>query len=130
MTRGKYIVGLFFLIALIAILHNISLTYFLYWRFLWTDIVMHFLGGLFIALGGYLFLFDKTKFSIKEILFYTIGASLLVGLGWEVFEYVFDIVPYTKWYVPDTVSDILMDIVGGIVGFFAVFLISIKKEKI
>jgi len=93
---------------------------------------MHFLGGLWISLASYHFAAKFYDINFFALVVSTIGTAVLIGVGWELFEYVFGIVPYTKWYVPDTVSDILMDMIGGIVGFFFILLFSnikIQNEK-
>jgi len=128
MNRKVYFGILLLLILLIAITHNIATEHYLYWKYLWSDLVVHFFSGLWIALVGLgIFVFSKKeKAGIKTIILSTIVLSLSLGILWEVFEYSVGIISFSKWYVPDTISDIIMDMIGGIVGFF--IALGLRKE--
>lgn len=73
---------------------------------------MHTLGGLFIALTFSYFLITK-NFSIN---FYKIiGAVLLIGISWEVFEFAIGTISILDY--KDSLSDILFDFIGAICGY-------------
>lgn len=109
-----------FLVALIvsiAIINTIAVIFALYWHFLWLDMVMHFLGG--VWLGG-MYLWWRTEHGsfpvsrIRTILF-TVCVVLAFGILWEGFEYIADIISPPMWYdIEDAVSDLFFDALGGL----------------
>ena len=85
---------------------------------------MHALGALMISL---LFLwlwfvsglFGKSTPSKREAMVNAIVVVILVGLGWELFEYAYDIAtPIGGNYALDTFRDLLADFIGAVVGGF------------
>ncbi len=97
----------------IAILHAAGLFLFLQWYFWWYDIMLHFLGGLWVAL---MFQWLARTGQYAHSLAATIFAVLFVGLAWEVFEFLVGS-PRESRYLFDTSLDIVMDLSGGIVGY-------------
>ena len=73
-TKRYLLLYNFILIVLIAILNKAALSFFLYWKFWWFDIMMHFLGGLWI--GGivlwlyYLSGYVKNPVKTKKYIFW------------------------------------------------------------
>lgn len=123
--QEKILKASFLIIWLLTFAHMTAEIYFLYWRLQWFDIVTHFLGGLWLGvtslwfwyLSGYI---GKIRFPDKNALFIALGAGLAVGLLWEVYEYgVWQFtgkgLPYN--YIPDTILDLIMDVVGAGVGY-------------
>lgn len=104
-----WLVAALILSAALSSLHIWGLTDFLYWRYMWYDVMMHFLGGL--ALGTFIVGFFNTR---KPLLFIVAGAALLIG--WEVFEYVFG-APKEDNYAFDTALDFLMGTLGLCVAY-------------
>lgn len=90
----------------LALLQQWAVADYLYWRYEWFDIIMHFLGGLAIAaiLVALLTKFRPASFVLL---------LAVVFLGWEVFEYVFGI-PRETNYLFDTSLDLLMDSLGAL----------------
>lgn len=90
---------------------------------------MHFLGGVFLALvagslgASMLKNASKTKILLSVLLF-----VIVVGVGWEVFEFsVQEIIKIRGLAdIPDSFSDLFFDVIGGIVGTF--FVISAKNK--
>ncbi len=113
--------GICLLAALILYLNEIALQYYLYWVYWWYDIVMHFLGGLLVAS---IVIWALTRFGFLpkmvryDSFMWTILFVLLVGVGWEVFEYVNGFFIGEVNVVADTALDLIMDTTGGIVGWF------------
>ena len=96
----------------------------------WFDIPMHVLGGMFLALcAGALFFNKLRRLSRSETVVTALLFVLVIGIGWELFEYVVQI--FIKGSpelanIPDSIKDILMDIIGG--GVASVFVLrSIKR---
>jgi hypothetical protein len=110
----------FILIILIGALHQAGSVFYFYWSLAWFDNMMHFLGGLSM---GLLFLwiryvsglFVKRTPSKKEVMINVIIFVAIVSIGWEIFEYVFDIAnPTGGKYLLDTSHDLISDFVGAI----------------
>ena len=113
----KIIIGIFLLNALGG---------FLYWYdiFPWFDNMMHFFGGFWVAIIT-LAIFWKMIQAQKRIymqMLFVILSVLFVGLVWEVYEFgVQDIIKVTGIAsIPDSISDLVFDTLGGIAGFLIV----------
>lgn len=105
-------------LGMLAGIHILSLHFFLYWKFLWLDIPVHFFGGAIVALG----LFTIGDF-IREFpprLLYVIpvmSGVIIIALAWELFEIFIGIPTNTPGYALDTIIDLVVGITGGFVGF-------------
>lgn len=107
----------------IAGLHFTANMYYLYWAWWWFDILMHFLGGLFIGLSALWWLRFEVPISIRRFFpkfLTTFTVVLIVGIVWEVFEYVVGAYGASN-YVLDTTLDLVMDI-AGMLAAYLVFL--------
>lgn len=119
-ARRSLIVGLV-LLVLLAVLNGLAYKYYWYWRHVWADVPMHFLGGL--AFGSLAVWFAGGR----RIFWPLLGVLLLVGIGWELFEFkfshflpykvVFKTLPIWERGAADTFSDILFDVLGGLLAF-------------
>ena len=93
----------------------------LYSMIWWYDMPMHFAGGLFTALLIFVFLLRFSKFAnlgnLKSILI-VLFLTLIIGLLWEGYEIVFDIIAGRKHIFIDSLSDIFFDFAGGIQACF------------
>lgn len=110
---------IFFLIAgsVLAVTHSIALELYLYWRYLWFDIPMHVLGGAVVALGIYVV--DDLRLPFTKSLLRPVPALSFVfaiALLWEGYEVLIGI-PLDSTYIPDTILDICMGLLGGWLGF-------------
>lgn len=110
----------FFFASLVtlALIHYLSLEFFLYWKYLWLDIPVHILGGITVAFGIALAPFFRIM--LPNYLRTFLGYSILVlcaGLGWEVFEYMAGISIVDSDFFADTLIDLCMDIVGAVIGY-------------
>lgn len=112
------LIFLFSTVVLLGVTHIAALEFYLYWKFLWLDIPMHILGGAMVAIST--FCAPVLGIRIPER-YYTLPFVLLfvltVGLLWEVFEIVTDMPVDTTGFVADTFLDLVMDLVGGVIGF-------------
>ncbi len=115
------LLGLCVLAGGIFLLNDIALADYFYWKFWWYDIMMHSLGGLFIG-GAVTWFFVRTdyaqKLSPKNFLLLTALSVLIVGVGWEVFEYTNGFFLGEVNVALDTAGDLLCDVLGGIAGWF------------
>lgn len=100
-------------VLLVAAVHLSAMEWYLYWYFPWLDLLTHFLGGLWVALAAsWLIAYTGREATLLRI----IAAAMLIGIGWELFEF-FAGIPREANYVFDTSLDLSMDFCGGLVGF-------------
>jgi len=119
----------FILLALLAVIHQYALVHFLYWSYIWLDVFMHFLGGLWLGIVGLWFFYFYKSFphhSTRALLI-ALACGLGVGIAWEVFEVVAGL-PVEKNYILDTAIDLLMDTLGAITAWIAVTVLFFKHE--
>lgn len=103
--------------------------HFYYW---WVDMVLHFAGGFWVfVLARYVV--DHYRITITGAhqkiarFFIFISFVVFVGVLWELFEFVLDryITESGFTYLPrvfeDTLSDLVLDIMGGITAFILYF---------
>ena len=91
--------------------------------------LMHTIGGVFVAFVGATYLFRQTQALTWGEYFITLALLVfIIGLAWEYYEYVVQY--YVKGVqlasVADSVSDLICDMIGGSVG--ALFVIWTKKR--
>jgi len=131
MQKKSFLILLVVLVYLIFILDIVANQYFLYWRFWWFDIVMHFLGGFWIALLSYYLFFLSnyfTKISKKVSVFaVSLTIVLVIGILWEAFEYIMKVSIQQSNYILDTSLDLLMDTSGWLVAY--IFLLKVKNKS-
>ncbi len=103
--------------TLLYYLHKIALDNHLYMQFWFYDIMMHFLGGVCIALLLYcisiFFNINHIRNNILNLIFYT----FIMGIFWEVFEVYYRIAGHpihTLAYKLDTIKDLIMDSLGAV----------------
>lgn len=101
-----------------AVTHYLAIELFLYWRYPWFDIPMHFIGGCVVALG-YLSLRDFIpKLSSRWFVFLpTVIFVLVIALLWEIFELAAGIT-MQEGYLVDTVADVILGLFGGVTAYF------------
>src|SRR3990167_4015099 len=89
MRKSSFLYTAFGVIVVIGALHFIAEAFYLYWTIWWLDIIVHLLagfsGGLVIA-----WFFGPTS-TLKSAMLILVG-MLIIGIAWEVFEYVLDLV--------------------------------------
>lgn len=98
-----------FMIAL-GTLHFIADAFYFYWTFWWYDIMMHFLAGF---TGGLLILWFIRPFGILKSIYFALLGILVIGITWEIFEYVYHIAQTTDYW-QDTILDLIADVAGAV----------------
>ena len=86
------------------------------------DIPFHFLGGYISALGVF-GIFKNRILKVKDTFIFfgfILGSVALIGIGWEIFEWVLDNLilhkpNFLQASTGDMLSDLLMDILGALV---------------
>ncbi|MHB1330426.1 MAG: hypothetical protein ACYCY6_00450 [Minisyncoccota bacterium] len=124
MTNHRLLTVTFIFVVAVGLLHQLGSIYALYWDIAWFDTMVHFVGGLSM---GFLFLWvwNVSGFVGKSIptrrisLISVFVFVAIVGIGWELFEYFFNIANPTKGnYIGDTTLDLFADLCGGIIAGF------------
>ena len=110
------------LIVVIAVVNAFANHYYWYWQMRWFDMPMHFSGGAWISGTVIWWRFFSGNFpvviprSFSYIAMWGIGIAFLVGFGWELYEMI--VSQITVGHVnaiSDTLSDLIFDILGGLV---------------
>jgi hypothetical protein len=119
MDKKKLLKTLIFLMLFIFGLDFLGRTFYWYYTVWYFDIITHFLGGFWVAL---FFLYTFLLFDKKAGIFRILLGVLLIGILWEIFEYiVFNRIGGTPFDSFDTSLDIVMDMVGGVASMFYVY---------
>ena len=118
MFFNRYFAPSFALIILIALLHYLALDRAYYWTIAWYDIMMHFLGGLWVALAVlWVARTERIAFLVSCRWKSILAAVLVVGILWEVYELLFGLTFVSDpEYWGDTTLDLVMDLIGGAIG--------------
>lgn len=98
-----------------------------YGRFWWWDIAMHGGSALGFGLIGFVLVFmmfqgDRFAAPHGAVAFFGFCFAVAMGAAWEVFEYAMDTVfglNMMKTGLDDTMSDLIVDIAGAVIGAFA-----------
>lgn len=123
MTRRgvRFFTTLCGILIITAALHWAGTLFFLYWKILSFDIVVHTLGGLWIG-GMALWLYYLSGFVRPRVWrrrwVYGIAVvwAFIIGIGWEVFEVVVGSVEADgSVYIIDTALDLIADGVGAMI---------------
>lgn len=119
------------LAILIIVIHIFFLFFNLYDSIPWLDILMHFLGGMWAGFFSYLILINGINFNFSGIKFLIIlvSASAFIGVLWEFLEFIMTRLTSIPMQgtLQDTMGDLLMDIIGGIVSWILLELSSNKR---
>lgn len=127
---------------LIVFIANTMALFFHWYRLIWWfDMPMHFMGGFFcvwfvLAFYTNIFKYKKvniTEVNVPELIFNKVLIkkllvwALIIGLGWEWFEWGTDL--YTgagNMHMLDSYSDLFFDMAGA---FSAIFMLKYKYES-
>src|SRR3989344_6987032 len=111
----RLLLAQFFAILVLAVVMWVAVWFSLYWRVWWLDIPMHLFGGVWAALCAAWF-FARRKEALSLV--WCLVFALTIGVVWEIFEYVEGIAaPQYLSYSIDTAKDILMDLLGAVLGW-------------
>ena len=117
MDRKKLLKRVLYFILLILVANFIADKFYWYFSVWYFDMIMHFLGGLFLGLGLIWLLSSKNPFLelSLELILKILAGVLLFGVFWEIFELLFNnIVAQNPFNYLDTSSDIFFDLSGGL----------------
>jgi hypothetical protein len=101
--------------ALLSVLNYVALILYFYWTVWWFDTMMHFLGGLTLGvLVVWLLKIEKRSWGSFIGIFICV---MVLGVVWEIFEYVSGITFLREGYMLDTIHDLVMDAAGLIAAY-------------
>lgn len=132
----RYAIGFTLLLYVILILHLLALYFFWYWTFWWFDIVMHTLGGMWVAgqaWWGYTY-WRYRKAVSKEVApvnvyWVSLVSVLVIGVLWEIFELSLDVyIIFKQNDILDTITDIGADIAGGLIAALSISRYEHRKK--
>ena len=122
------------LIVGITILYIIGFVFRWNYSLWWYDLLLHFLGGMWVAIAARKFLIDPLGRITSAKPFFLVTLMLvalvaLVGVTWEIYEFTIDELFFeerARWRAQegntDTMTDLIMDLLGGsVVSGYAVF---------
>lgn len=129
MQQNKIFRAMFWILFIVGAMNAIAYKLYLFWTVIWFDMVMHFLGGLFVSLFFFAVLSVlKSKLSYVEKLVLGVVFTVLVGLVWEYYELVIGVTNLADTvYWGDTGMDIVMDTLGSLVGVLFVHWVEKKN---
>ena len=108
-----------------------------YERFAWWDVVMHGASAMGFGLMGVVFaltLFEGDKYAAPAWAISVIAFSFAVAIGtlWEVFEFAMDALfglNMQKSGLMDTMGDLIVDVIGALIGALAGFAYLRGRQK-
>ncbi len=121
MLRDTFFVTLFFVLLAMTVAHILGNAFFLYWKWWWFDLAIHFLGG-FWAGGVMLWFFVTRVMTNSEVrrsrivyVLFAVCAAFFIGILWETYEVLLDsTLSRSPDYFFDTVTDLVADSVGAL----------------
>lgn len=134
MQTNQLLKQAFILLLVIAVLDVFNEIFYLHLTVWWFDVLLHFLSGLCVSIGGISFWFSIFRVSNPKqlkIILTGLGWAIIVGLLWEIFELYFGLTLLSDGiiYWRDTTSDLLVDVSGGILGVvYATRIIQIRSN--
>lgn len=133
MIKNKLFRNTFWLLFFIGVLNLFATYLYFYWTSSWFDLLMHFLGGFWVAMVAVSLwaVFNKNKTTYPKIFTIVLWVTM-VGVLWEVFELWIGATELSDGinFITDTLSDILMDILGGILGTkYSYYLMNTKNKN-
>jgi hypothetical protein len=117
--------------VILAVFNFIASAFYLYWTYWWSDVVMHFLGGLTGGLAAYWVLFHSGHIfngrlrSASATILSVFICVMAAGLAWEAFEYVNGITDSHEGHSLDVANDLILDGSGAVLAA----MIGLRKRR-
>ena len=131
-TSISFFNKLFLLLIAVGVLHLVGLSFFLYWKIEWFDLLVHTLAGAWVGgmalwfyyLSGYM---TPHKETLRSVVLISVVSALFVGVSWEIFEYLVGatLLALPGEYFFDTATDLLVDGVGA----YIIALLFLHRKK-
>jgi hypothetical protein len=121
MAQTKLFKLISLLLIIIAVLFFIDINFYLSWIFWWYDMVLHFLAGVIIGLSTIIIFhkaFDSGIMYYFKLVLMAVITAFLIGMLWEILELNLNLTSFSDGvaYITDTVSDLILDMFGALVG--------------
>lgn len=120
LLRDRFFVFLFIVLLIVAVIDIWGSMHFLFWKFWWLDIIVHFGGG-FWAGGIILWMYTRsyvgrvTNYSNILFILLSIFSAFAAGMLWEVYQVLIESVNLSvENYFSDTVIDLIADGTGAL----------------
>ena len=112
------------LVITFGALHFVAEKFYLYWTLWWFDNLIHLVAGFAGGLVIVWLLFASDEFNNRvsatfKVVLTVVASVLVVGIAWEIFEYVNKITQTTESYALDTSLDLLFDVLGAVLASVA-----------
>lgn len=126
----------FVLAVVVLLLHAIATYYHLYWSIYEFDSIVHFLAGaglamFFIWLYYFSGFFKPREKKLRNFFTVAFWGSVFVSVCWEIYEIIFQQTMVQKTDYPyDLFMDLLMDLLGCVVGIFYAYLSKMKLDSL
>lgn len=112
MIHKKILLSIILLMFFIFFADKLANKFYWYNSIWYFDIIMHFLGGMWI---GLFFIYVFSRRSLDNLIFKVVLSVLLIGIFWEIFEFfVNNVIGQTPFNIVDTLFDIIFDLFGGL----------------
>lgn len=123
MKKGTILGHIIWLSVVFAVVGAASFKFNIFWTIPWLDSALHVFGG-FLGALIVVYLLQKAGISPRTLprkmflLTFVVISVFAVGVAWELWEiFVGFTDPFVLAEQVDTVSDLVMDIIGSIIGF-------------
>jgi len=114
MAYRKHLLPIVLLMFFMFFTHKGAEKFYWYNSVSYFDMIMHFLGGLWLGLF-FTYVYSINKINLGQITI-ILSSVLLIGLSWEVFEFIVNnVIAKTPFDLLDTISDIFWDLMGGFI---------------
>lgn len=120
MSRNNLFSFTAFTILIIFGLNSLATKFYWYSSIWYFDIIMHFLGGFWLGLLFFYFVYSKIlpNFDKKYLVNILIGV-FLVGFIWELYEILVNMVfAKNAFDLQDTIEDLIADMTGGLTSYY------------
>jgi|SRR3989344_55226 len=132
--KHKDIVLFEFFVLLIVLFHIVGVKW-IYSTFPITNYLLHFLVGVILGIFVLSTLKKRSKMRFLDLFLISIAVVFLLGFGWEIFEYFWDLIVTSKFGgIPaqssriDTTLDLISDLLGGILGVLICLVYKMKNK--
>jgi hypothetical protein len=102
---------------LFALVHGFFTISWLYWYYDWLDIPMH-ITGAFLIISTWFYFSQKAWLSelFKKPIFNPIFILIMIMITWEIYQLLTG-KPISGNYITDTRTDLVVGLIGGILGY-------------
>ena len=122
-------IGTLMSMSVLFLFHIVATVFYFYNSIMYFDKWMHALGGIVAAFFVAMVLFEHMKeLRYRRVVIIILLSVFIIGLAWEYYEYLiqFLIKGSRLADIPDSITDMMCDMLGGVIG--TCFVLIIKKR--